>query len=76
MPTDEYAEFLSNIPLETENDIDWRFGEAGLDVLVGDTDAEEIGGEPGGVSRGVLVCDANRRLCDTRGLEAATATEG
>ena len=73
LETEEYIEVLSNIPLETENDIECRFGETGLDVLVGDTDAEEIGGEPGGVSRGVLVCEANRRLFDTRGLEAATA---
>lgn len=59
------------MPLEVENDIACRLGDTGLDVLVGETDAETIGGDPGGVSRGVLVCDANRSPGDTRGLESA-----
>ena len=58
------------MPLEVENDIECRLGDVGLDVLVGDTDADRLGGELGGVIRGVLVWDAKRRLCDTRGLGA------
>lgn len=57
--------------LSVERDIACRLGDTGLDVLVGDTDAETLGGEPGGVMRGVLVWDAKRRLCDTRDLAAA-----
>lgn len=44
--------------LEVENDID---------VLIGDPDADSEGGEPWGVSRGVLVWDANRRPGGIRG---------
>lgn len=59
--TEEYIEDLSsNIPLEVENDIAFRLGDGGFEVLVGDTEADRLGGEPGGVNRGVLVCDANR----------------
>lgn len=58
------------MPLVVEKDTECRLGDAGLDVLDGDTDADTIGGEPGGVSRGVLVCDANKRPGDIRGLEA------
>jgi len=50
-----------------ENERECRLGEVGLDVLDGDAG----GGEPGGVRRGVLVCDANRSPGDIRGLEAA-----
>lgn len=59
----------SGIPLEVENDIECRLGDTGLDVLVGDTEAEKLGGEPGGVNRGVLVWDASRILCDMPGLD-------
>lgn len=62
------------MPLEVENDIACRLGDTGLDVLVGDTDAETLGGDAGGVNRGVLVCDAKRRPGDTRGLVAAIVT--
>lgn len=44
--------------LDVENDID---------VLIGDPDADSEGGEPWGVSRGVLVWDANRRPGGIRG---------
>jgi hypothetical protein len=37
---------------------------------VGDTEAEKLGGEPGGVNRGVFVWDA-RRICGMPGLGAA-----
>lgn len=50
--------------------IECLLGETGLGVLVGDADADRVGGDPGGVSRGVLVWDANKRLDDIRGLEA------
>jgi hypothetical protein len=43
----------------------------GLDVLVGDTDTEKLGGEPGGVSRGVVLWDAMRKLYGTLGLTSA-----
>jgi len=56
--------------LVIENDIDCRFGDTGLDVLVGDTEAEKLGGEPGGVNRGVFVWDASR-ICGMPGLGAA-----
>lgn len=52
----------SNIPLEVESEIECRLG---------DTDADRVGGEPGGVSRGVLVWDAKRKPCDMPALEAA-----
>lgn len=45
----------SNMPLVVENDIECRLGETGLDVLVGDTEADRLGGDPGGVILGVLV---------------------
>lgn len=45
-------------------------GETGFGVLVGEADAERVGGDPGGVSRGVVVWDANKRLGGMRGLEA------
>lgn len=54
-----------------ENDNECRLGDGGLDVRVGDTDADRIGGETGGVNRGVLVWDTNNRPGDTRGLGAA-----
>lgn len=38
-----------------ENDIECRLGDSGLDVLVGDTDADRLEGETRGVYRGVLV---------------------
>lgn len=64
----------SNIPLEVENEIECRLGETGLDVLVGDTEADRLGGDPGGVSRGVLVWDTNSIPCEMPGLEANTMT--
>ena len=59
------------MPLEVEKEIECRLGDPGLDVLVGDTGADRVGGEPGGVIRGVVLWDAKRRFCDTRGLMAA-----
>lgn len=50
------------MPLEVEKEMECRLGDIGLDVLVGDTDAERLGGEPVGVIRGVVLCDATRRL--------------
>jgi hypothetical protein len=58
------------MPLDVANESECRLGDAGLEV-VGDTNADRLGGEPGGVKRGVLVWDANRRPCDMRGLEPA-----
>ena len=48
------GDLSSNMPLVVENEMDCRLGDTGLDVLVGDTDADRLGGEPGGVNRGVL----------------------
>lgn len=62
----------SSMPLVVENETECRLGDAGLDVLDGDTDADKVGGEPGGVRRGVLVCDANKRPGDIRGLETVS----
>lgn len=59
------------MPLEVAKEIECRLGDTGLDVLVGDTDADRLGGEPGGVSRGVVDWDAKRRLYGTLGLMAA-----
>lgn len=53
--------------LEVEKDIECRPGDTGLDVLFGDPDADSEEGEPWGVSRGVLVWDANRRPGAIRG---------
>lgn len=64
----------SGMPLEVENDIECRLGDTGFDVFVGETDADRLEGEPGGVNRGVVVWDANRRPGDMRGLEVAIAT--
>ena len=61
------------MPLAVANEIECRLGDAGLDVLVGDTNADRLGGEPGGVNRGVVVWEANNRPCATRGLGTATA---
>lgn len=49
-------------------------GDKGFGVLDGDTDADRLGGEMGGVSWGVLACDASNRLCDTRGGNIAVKT--
>ena len=63
MGTEEKTEDLSsNIPLEVESEIECRLGE---------TDADKVGGDPGGVSRGVVVWDVKRKLCDKPALEAA-----
>lgn len=59
------------MPLEVEKEMECRLGDMGLDVLVGDPDADRLGGEPGGVNRGVLFWDAMRRLYGTLGLMAA-----
>lgn len=69
---EEKAEDLSSMLLVIENDIDCRFGDTGLDVLVGDTEAEKLGGEPGGVNRGVFVWDASR-ICGMPGLGASVS---
>lgn len=60
----------SNMPLVVANDTEWRRGERGLDVVFGVPEADKIGGEPGGVSRGVVVCDTNGKLADKLGLGA------
>lgn len=52
-----------------------RLGDSGFGVLVGDPDADRMGGEPGGVSLGVLVWDASKRPGDTRGLKAVMIEE-
>lgn len=54
----------SNILLEVENEIECLRGDVDFDDLVGDTAAENLGGESGGVSLGVLLWDANRKPCD------------
>jgi hypothetical protein len=59
------------MPLEVEKEMECRLGDMGLDVLVGDTDTEKLGGEPGGVSRGVVLWDAMRKLYGTLGLMSA-----
>lgn len=59
------------MPLEVEKEMECRLGDMGLDVLVGDTDAERLGGEPGGVIRGVVLCDAMSILYGTLALMAA-----
>lgn len=59
------------MPLEVENDNECRLGDTGFDVLVGETDADRLEGEPGGVIRGVAVWDANRRPGEMRGLAAS-----
>lgn len=41
-----------------------------MGVLYGDPEADRLGGEPGGVRRGVLFCDASKKLCGTRALTA------
>nr|GMC91113.1 hypothetical protein Iba_scaffold36928CG0010 [Ipomoea batatas]GMD63459.1 hypothetical protein Iba_chr12bCG15060 [Ipomoea batatas]GMD70578.1 hypothetical protein Iba_chr12eCG7680 [Ipomoea batatas] len=70
---DENKEDLSsNMPLVVANEIECLLGgEIGFGDRVGETDADKLGGEPGGVSRGVLVWDANNRPCAMRGLKAA-----
>lgn len=60
----------SNILLEDESEIECLRGDVGFDNLVGDTVAESLGGESGGVSLGVLLWDANRRPCDAPYLKA------
>lgn len=59
------------MPLTVENEIECLLGDNGLGDREGDADAERLGGEPGGVRRGVLVCDANNRPGDIRGLEVS-----
>lgn len=59
------------MPLDVENEIECLLGETGFGVRVGDTDADWIGGEPGGVNLGVLVWDASNKPCAMRGLKAA-----
>ena len=39
---------------------------------MGDTEADKLGGDPGGVNRGVLVWDANTKPCEIPGLEATS----
>lgn len=71
-PVPEKNEDLSScMPLEVEKEIECRLGDTGLDVLVGDTDADRLGGEPGGVIQGVELWDATRRLYGTLGLMTA-----
>ena len=47
-------------------DIECILGETGLDVFYGVRDADRLGGDLGGVSRGMLVCDANNRVGGNR----------
>lgn len=54
-----------------ENEIECLLGDKGLGVRIGDTDADRLGGEPGGVIRGVLDWDASNSPGDMRGLVAA-----
>lgn len=61
-PMEESAEDLSSWMPLVEKEMECRLGEMGLDVLVGDTDAEKLGGEPVGVIRGVVLWEAMRRL--------------
>ena len=61
----------SNMPLVVEKDTEWRRGEMGLEVVLGVLEADNAGGEPGGVSRGVAVWDTNGKLFDKLGLGAA-----
>ena len=69
---EENTEDLSSyMPLVVEKETECRLGDTGLDVLVGDTDEDRLGGEPGGVSQGVEPWDAKRRFCGTLGLGAA-----
>lgn len=37
------------MPLDVANESERRLGDVGLDVFVGDTDADRLGGDPGGV---------------------------
>lgn len=68
---EETEDLSSKKPLALENETECRLGDAGLGVLEGDTDADRLGGETGGVRRGVLVWEASNRPCGTRGgLEA------
>lgn len=65
---EEHTEDLSSKTfLEVEKDIECRLGDTGLDVLLGDIDADSEGEELWGVSRGVLSCKANRRPGAIRG---------
>ena len=54
-----------------DNEIECLLGDKGFGVRVGETDADRLRGETGGVSRGVLVWDANSNPGDMRGLDAA-----
>lgn len=57
--------------LAVENETEWRRGERGLEAVLGVVEADKVGGEPGGVSRGVVVWDIIGRLFDTLGLGTA-----
>lgn len=59
------------MPLVPANDIECLLGDSGRDVTLGDADDDLLGGEPGGVNRGVLVWDAISRPCAMGGLETA-----
>lgn len=47
-------------------------GDNGFGVLDGETEADKLGGEPGGVKRGVLFCDASKKVWGARGLTAVS----
>lgn len=68
---EENIEDLSSKPLEVENETECLLGETGFEVRVGDADADWMGGEAGGVYRGVLVWEASNKPGAIRGLEAA-----
>lgn len=50
-------------------------GDNDFGVLDGETEADKLGGEPGGVKRGVLFCDASKKLCGARGGLTAVSRE-
>ncbi|GJX84577.1 hypothetical protein Tco_0335351, partial [Tanacetum coccineum] len=60
----------SNVPLVGAAENECLLGETSGGVLVGDADADKVRGVSGGVSQGELAWDANKRLCDIRGLDA------
>lgn len=64
----------SNMPLPEGIEIECLclLGDNGFGVLDGETEADRLGGEPGGVKRGVLFCDASKKVCGARGLAAVS----
>lgn len=71
MGTEEKDALPSSMLLVPANDIECLLGDSGRDDTLGDADDDLLGGEPGGVSRGVLVWDAINRPCGIGDLETA-----